>query len=460
MTLVRNLVLAASCLFALPAAAQLGCVPNPNLTPQSNTPPGYVNGCPMPASVFNALSPQSMSANSNLLGAIAVDGGAVTATNNASGGPFGLGGGYSAQQIYEWAIGPGSTPAPSWDAVRGVGVHNSSSTDLDVNGTAGYVVNLNAHNGSAQVSSALKGIGVCAVNNCSTWGLDTILTDNEGQTLSSGTGRNLYNETDYNVTSPNTTIGFLIGGTWLAQPTSATGPTVLKPSGTGQWQYAFGTGNGATPNAFHVGASATSGTNVSSQNIEFDFFDAGGAAKLTDMVVGPGGITFASSSSAGGATSLSLQGTNTVVAVGTNGGLRVNSNDIASADSGANAFLCAVAGSSTCQIGSGGANTTVSFHGNLIGLGSASSISSGFGTSPAIVGNSNVGRVTLGNPVAQSGVVNLGFTYSAAPICFAQDETTAAGNPVRATPTTSQLTINASAAVAADKISYWCIGYQ
>ena len=36
------------------AHAQVGCVPNPNLTPASNVPPGYVNGCSLPAAALNS----------------------------------------------------------------------------------------------------------------------------------------------------------------------------------------------------------------------------------------------------------------------------------------------------------------------------------------------------------------------------------------------------------------------
>lgn len=65
MSLVRSLaggvfaaVLAAA--FAPQVAAQVGCVPNPNLTPLTNNPKGYVNGCPIPAAAFNNPAPISL----------------------------------------------------------------------------------------------------------------------------------------------------------------------------------------------------------------------------------------------------------------------------------------------------------------------------------------------------------------------------------------------------------------
>lgn len=87
-------------------------------------------------------------------------------------------------------------------------------------------------------------------------------------------------------------------------------------------------------------------------------------------------------------------------------------------------------------------------------------ISSGFGTSPAIAGTASVFRVTLGNPVAQSGVVlfNNTPTNGAIPFVTCRDETTQAANPPTYTATVSQVTITFSAAVAADKVACLSVG--
>lgn len=85
-------------------------------------------------------------------------------------------------------------------------------------------------------------------------------------------------------------------------------------------------------------------------------------------------------------------------------------------------------------------------------------IGSGFGTSPAIAGSNAAGRITVGTGGASSGVVTFGSGGfpAGAPACSAQDETTA--NAMRATATTTQLTITGTM-VAADKITFQCIAY-
>src|SRR5215472_924532 len=344
----------------LGAGAAHACnVPNPNLLAFSSGNLS-VDGCPLPAAALNRLAPLSNPAFSGLLNGVSAfmnlanvanittDTYALTATNRTD-GSFSLGG-YSAQQIYEWAIGTGSAAALSADMLRGVAVHAAGSTVLDVNGTAGYVVNLNAASGSAQVSSGLKGIAVCAANNAHCWGVDTIVTDSKGTSDATAyTGESLFNEFDYNVNKTGSTIGFLIGGTWGAQPTSATGPTVLKPNGTGSWQYAFGTADGCCTTALRVGASVVSGTSANSQNIDIGYFDSGSVRRVTTLAATNGGILVASTGTTGA--NLSLSGTSTVVNTSSNGGLQVNSLTLASADSGANAFLCTGAGTAVCNIG-------------------------------------------------------------------------------------------------------------
>jgi hypothetical protein len=216
--MIRALPLAA-CLMVCAAGsalAQTSC-PVPNLL-QNNT----TADATQVMSNFNTLS----SCTANLMAAIGFPGGAapfnlsvpgtffttdtrsIAITTDGSANTGRSQSGLTANQIYEYAIGPGSVPAPSYDAMRGIAQHNAGSTVLDVNGVAGYVLNQNARSGSAQVSSALKGIGVCAANNTSCWGVDTILSDAKGTTdPSSYTGVSLYNEFDYEVKNASTSVG-------------------------------------------------------------------------------------------------------------------------------------------------------------------------------------------------------------------------------------------------------------
>lgn len=93
------------------------------------------------------------------------------------------------------------------------------------------------------------------------------------------------------------------------------------------------------------------------------------------------------------------------------------------------------------------------------GQGTGVTITSGFGSTPSIAGVDTAFRVTLGNPVGTSGVVAFKKPWAIAPVVVCQDETTNAS--VRATPTTSQVTLtqNAGTWVAADAISCTAIGF-
>jgi hypothetical protein len=92
--------------------------------------------------------------------------------------------------------------------------------------------------------------------------------------------------------------------------------------------------------------------------------------------------------------------------------------------------------------------------GNAWASNATPTISSGFGTSPAIAGTASVYRVTLGNPVAQSGVVlfNASPAFGSAPFVSCRDETTQTANPPTYTVTATQVTITFTIAVASDAI--------
>lgn len=91
---------------------------------------------------------------------------------------------------------------------------------------------------------------------------------------------------------------------------------------------------------------------------------------------------------------------------------------------------------------------------------SAPTVSSGFGTSPAITSGStnSAGQIDVGTGgVATSGVINFNTSWPNPPFCIAQDQTTAILQ--RATATSTQLTItSASVWIANDKINWHCIG--
>lgn len=93
---------------------------------------------------------------------------------------------------------------------------------------------------------------------------------------------------------------------------------------------------------------------------------------------------------------------------------------------------------------------------SLFWLGGVPTISSGFGTTPSIAGTSNAFKVTVGSGGDTTGVVLFNVTYTTAPSCVANNQTTA--QLVRATPTTTQVTL-AGTLAASDVLSVLCLGY-
>lgn len=101
-------------------------------------------------------------------------------------------------------------------------------------------------------------------------------------------------------------------------------------------------------------------------------------------------------------------------------------------------------------------------NGHLHLMGTTPTVSSGIadcGTSPAIAGNDNVGRVTVGTST-NGGFCSITFAtaWTNTPICFAEDETT--GILVRATNVSTTSFRITGLVVAADTIVYHCTGYQ
>lgn len=98
----------------------------------------------------------------------------------------------------------------------------------------------------------------------------------------------------------------------------------------------------------------------------------------------------------------------------------------------------------------------IHFEGTAPGLGSGAG---DCGTSPSIVGNDVTGRVTVGSST-NGGICTLTFasTWTHAPICFAEDETT--GVLTRATGSSTTAVVLRGVFVAADKVVYHCVGYE
>jgi hypothetical protein len=202
----------------------------------------------------------------------------------------------TASQIAIWAYGPQPTNEMGFDAVRGVAVQQPGTTLPLVNGVAGYVVTRQAITPglSAPTGCALWGMGVADVAGASVWGIGTLLTDNSGQTVSSGGGRNLYNELDFNFTNPNSTgIGLSLGGTSLVQPTIAAGIILMhldaNQGQTAKWSSFLSSYDGATNSFLVAGARAATGSNVQSQDFTMAYRDAGGTRGIITYAAQPDG---------------------------------------------------------------------------------------------------------------------------------------------------------------------------
>jgi hypothetical protein len=88
--------------------------------------------------------------------------------------------------------------------------------------------------------------------------------------------------------------------------------------------------------------------------------------------------------------------------------------------------------------------------------GTVPTISSGFGTTPSIAGSASTFKVTVGSGGDTTGVVLFNTTWTTAPVCNANNES--AAQLVRATPTTTQVTIAGTMAASA-VIAVHCVGF-
>jgi hypothetical protein len=304
-------------------------------------------------------------------------------------------------------------PANTYDVMRSVLEVTNNTSVAQANNFGGYILNNNPGNAFFGGNSVnFFGVNVAATNNAQSWGLNTVLTDNTSHVINAGTGKGLFGaELNFNVTSPNTYVrGIVLNGASISQSSDAVGIFISSLNAFTKklpWKSAIFTEDGAAVVAFDAGASTFSGANVGSQPINFSYHD-GASARHTYGI-----------------------------AVDTHQQLRF-SNSI-----GAGRFLM---------------EGPLAVAGHLGVSGPVASISSGFGTTPSIVGNDAAGRVTVGGGGASSsGVIAFADSYGVnAPACWAQDETTS--NPMRATATPTQLTITGTM-VAGDKITYGCTGF-
>lgn len=254
----------------------------------------------------------------------------------------------TANQILQDAIGCSGAICANADALRGIATAVSGSTIVNTTGLSGYVLNQNATTGNGQNSVALFGVGISAVNNAETWGVNTVVTDNTSQAVSSGTGRFLLSELDYNVTSPSTQVaGLNLTGAWLAQSAGANGFSVLSPDATGAfrfgWNNGFSCSNGAVASngsCILIGTAGNPATaNQPSARLTMEWTNGSAAAEFYETQVIGGILT-----TTGG------------LALPAGSGVAIDNQNMISVNSSADAFIASGSSIPTVVIGNGTAS--------------------------------------------------------------------------------------------------------
>ena len=136
-----------------------------------------------------------------------------------------------------------------------------------------------------------------------------------------------------------------------------------------------------------------------------------------------------------------------------------NTSQVNARNAGGTGDLVLLTSTAADRVQLGGTNTTgftlTTGTNSLFIQGGTPTISSGFGAGPSIAGNSSVFKVTVGGGGDTTGVVLFNVTWTNAPSCQANNETTT--QLVRATPTVTQVTL-AGTLAAADVLSVVCFG--
>lgn len=228
---------------------------------------------------------------------------------------------YTPLQVYQMAY-PAVVFSDTTDSSQYV---PATFTGSQMAAIGGYIVTDAPVSGGLHNGVALMGVGVAHANNSNVWGLNTLLTDSANATVvSSGTGRLLQNELDFNVTSPNTVVfGLTLAGASVSQPTNAYA-VVIDALGTNiRWNTGLLIQNNAANFAITIGYSgASSGVNLNSQQVAF--FNTDGAGTMHSvtlqalsgnmLAIGAAGIGFNSTTPIAKPTISGAKGGNTALA--------------------------------------------------------------------------------------------------------------------------------------------------
>lgn len=353
--------------------------------------------------------------------------------------------GISANQIYQATT---SVTVTSYDVVRGVLNVPSGTTVTNEHAVGGFIRNNNpsGSGGTAGDGVTLFGAGISAANGAHTWGINTVLTDNTTYGVSGGTGRQLWNEFDFNVTSTATEVhGLRLVGASLVAPTAVSAAFEVGEIGSGiPWPSAFFTFDGAATNGLIIGQLHGGNSQPSQLILLNSNFGGVNTSALIQQLAN--GTTQMSSLAAAYRTKIRTavdQDWITRPSQILTGGINLVATD--DAESGA---ILPLEIQTTEMLFLGVNHFRIQ--------GTTPAITSGFGTAPTIAGNNSIGRVTVGAGGASSGVVTFTSAWTQIPHCDAVDETTSV--LLRSTPTTTTLTVT-GAMTAADKVSWACFSF-
>jgi len=141
---------------------------------------------------------------------------------------------FTASQIFDAALLlPPGAGGKTYDAMRAISFGPADTTINLISGVAAYVVSdalTRLDNGGFPAAVGLFAAGVARGTGAKVWGVNTLLSDSFGGPVeTTGPGKSLNNEFDFNISSPDTTIlGLQIAGGGVVQPASAHA-VVLQP---------------------------------------------------------------------------------------------------------------------------------------------------------------------------------------------------------------------------------------
>ncbi|MVA44700.1 hypothetical protein GOZ83_06335 [Agrobacterium vitis] len=187
------------------------------------------------------------------------------------------------------------------DGIRSVMEVSDDSTVTHTSAFGAYYINKSVQGGSGGTEANAVGyfsLGIAAVNNSATWGLNTCLNDNTVNGLATLVGRKLIGwEGDFQVNGASTIQGAALIIQGDGTPAGANGITLShQTTTTARWQRAFVTGDGScSVAAMVVGANQVSGSNIGSQPVLFNYFNASGIEYQQKIQAVNGGFNFTSS---------------------------------------------------------------------------------------------------------------------------------------------------------------------